>query len=102
MTISAPTKKAYKKAYIPSFAEDSFLLKHILCIYYLLCFKKNQAKIQALLNFNTEINTMTPAYMANLGLKIRPTNVRAQKIDGSIFNPFGMALASLKVNDNCN
>lgn len=34
------------------------LLKHMPCIYYLMRFKKNQAKIQALLDFGSEVNVM--------------------------------------------
>lgn len=43
---------------------------------------------------------MIPAYVANLGLKIRPTNIKAQKIDCSILQRFDMVLASLSVNNN--
>lgn len=53
------------------------LLKHLPCIHYLLYFKKNQTKIQALIDSGTELNIITPAYMAKLGLKVRPTNIKA-------------------------
>ena len=42
---------------------------------------------------------MTPGYASKLGLKIRPTNFRAQKIDGSILRTFEMVLASFQVED---
>lgn len=45
---------------------------------------------------------MAPTYTDNLSLKIRTTNVRAQKIDGFIFKIFGMALASLKIKNKLN
>lgn len=37
---------------------------------------------------------MTLAYAAKLSLKVQPTNFEAQKIDDSIFEIFGMVLAS--------
>ena len=42
---------------------------------------------------------MTPGYISKLGLKVRPTNVRAQKINGSTFETFEMVLASFQVED---
>lgn len=51
---------------------NNFLLplKCVSCIYYPQRFKKNQAKVQALLNFGSKFNIMTLAYRAKLGLKI--------------------------------
>lgn len=70
---------AYKKTYIIAlvfvFNNYTLLLKHILCIHYLIWFKKNQAKIQALLDFGSEINVITPAYAAKLSLKVQLINV---------------------------
>ena len=42
---------------------------------------------------------MTPGYALKLGLKVRPTDVGAQKIDGSTLETFGMVLASFQVED---
>lgn len=60
----------YKKAYTSSTTKIFSPFKYILCIYYLMQFKKNQTKIWALLNFDSEINIMTLAYAAKLGLKV--------------------------------
>lgn len=38
-------------------------------------------------------------YASKLGLKVRHTDVRAQKIDGSILITFGMVLASFQLED---
>lgn len=57
-------------------------LKRVLCIYYLMQFKKDQAKTLALINSSSKINTITPAYMARQSFKIQRTDVKAQKIDG--------------------
>lgn len=108
LATSTSTTGAYKKTYIPSIAENSFLLlvalnivllKRAPYINYPLCFKKDQIKFQALLDFGSEINTMVPAYAANLGLNVRPINVGAQKIDSFTFKISDMALASFKVNN---
>lgn len=56
-------------------------------------FKKNQVKIQALLDSDSKINVITPAYAARLSLKVFPTNVKTQKIDNSILKAFGIVLA---------
>lgn len=52
-----------------------------------------------MINSGSKVNAMTPIYIAKLGLKIRKTNIRAQKIDGSILNTFGIVLADFQVED---
>lgn len=47
------------------FTNFFLLLKYVLYIHYLVQFIKNQAKVQALLDSDIEVNVMTPAYMAN-------------------------------------
>ena len=42
---------------------------------------------------------MTPAYALKLGLRVRRTDVGAQKIDSSTFKIFGIVLASFQVED---
>lgn len=59
-----------------------FDLAHVRCIYYPVCFRKNQAKVWALIDSKREVNVMTSAYTSKLGFKVRPTNVRTQ-INGS-------------------
>ena len=48
---------------------------------------------------SNEINAMTLAYVAKLGLQVQKTNIGAQKIDGSTLNIFGMVLANFQVKD---
>lgn len=45
---------------------------------------------------------MTLVYTAKLDLKIRPTNVGAQKIDGFILKIFEIVIASFQVDDKLN
>ena len=78
--------------------EDTLLaLDWILFIHYLVWFKNNE--VWALINSDNEVNSMTLSYIAKLGLKIRHTDARAQKIDSSIFETFKMILANFQVED---
>lgn len=63
---------------------------------------KKQVKIQALINSGNKVNAMTPAYTANLELKICLNNIGAHKIDSSIIETFKMILASFYVKDKLN
>lgn len=72
-------------------------LERIPCIHYPLCFKKDHAKIQALINSSSKVNAMAPAYMAKLGPKVRSINVEAQKINGSSFKTFGIVFISFQI-----
>lgn len=62
-------------------------------------FKKDQANVQALLDSGSKINTMTPTYAAKFDLKVRPTDVRAQKIDSSTFKTFEILLTNFQIDD---
>ena len=55
-------------------------LERILCIQYPITFK-DQTK--ALLDLESEVNEMNPAFTSQLDLKIRKTNIGVQKIDGT-------------------
>lgn len=48
----------------------------------------------ALINSGSEVNAITPTYIAKLGLKIQKTDIKTQKIDSFIFNIFKMVLAN--------
>lgn len=50
--------------------EANLPLKRMLCIYYIIYFKKNQIEIQALNNSQNEVNVMTLVYVSKLGLKV--------------------------------
>ena len=62
--------------------EDDVALQKVPCVYYRIRFKKKE--VQALIDSGSEVNAMSLAYTSNLGLKVRHTDVGAQKIDGSI------------------
>ena len=71
----------------------------VLYIYYLVCFQEDQKQVRALFNKGNKINAMSPAYTKKLGLKTWKINVRAQKIDGSALETFGMVIAGFQVED---
>ena len=60
------------------------------------CKDKNK-DILALLDFGSEVNTITLAYVAHLGLKVRVTNVGAQKINGSSLITYDMVIAAFQI-----
>lgn len=68
--------------------EKNLALARILCIYYLLCMQKNINTIQVLLDLDSKVNTMILAYVLKLGFQICRTNIRAWKINSSIFETF--------------
>ncbi len=63
-------------------------------------FQEDQPEVKALIDSGSEINTMTPAFTAKLGLRPRPTNVRVQKIVGSPLETNGMASARFSIYDS--
>ena len=57
-------------------------------------FQKDKREIiQALINFGNKINAMTPSYAKKLGLRTQKTDIKAQKIDGSLLKTYEMVIA---------
>lgn len=83
-----------KKAYISFVTKNPAPLECVSYFSHLMRFKKIEDKIWVLLDFDDEINAMMPAYTVKFDFMIRSINVRAQKIDGSIFKTFKIVLAS--------
>ena len=76
------------------------VLDRIYCICYPAQIRKDNGKdVLALLNSRSKINAMTLPYAAHLGLKVRVTNVGAQKIDRSSLAIYGMVIAGFQVVD---
>lgn len=84
----------------PTLVIDNLALpfEFVPCIYHLLWFKKDQIEVQALLDSNSKVNVMIPAYAVKLGLKVQLTDVGAQKINGSSLKIFGIVLVSFQIN----
>ena len=58
--------------------------------------------MQALIDSGSEVNTVHPSFVKQLGLSIRPTDVGAQKIDGTTLDTNGMVVAAFSVVDKAN
>ncbi len=71
-------------------------LEWVPCIWYLVIFK-DQTK--ALLDSRSKVNTMSQAFTQQLGLKIRKTNIRAQKIDGTTLETYKIVVSTFSVLD---
>ena len=48
---------------------------------------------EALLNLKSEVNAMSQAFTSQLELKIQKTNIKAQKIDGTILNTYAFIVS---------
>ncbi len=73
---------------------DKRVLQSISYIWYPVEFQKNQAnKFQVLIDSDSEVNAMAPAYAAKLGLTTRKISVGAQKIDSLPLKTHSMASA---------
>ena len=78
-------------------------LERVPCIYYPVQFKDmDRAPVQALIDSGSEVNAIHPFFVKQLGLSIRPTNVGAQKIDGTTLDTHGMVVAAFSVEDKAN
>ena len=79
-------------------------LERVPCIRYPVQFrrKNNEDKdknVRALIDSDSEVNAMYPAYVTKLGLRARKIDVGAQKIDGSHLDTFGIVIADCSVKD---
>ena len=79
-------------------------LERVPCIHYPVQFKKDtsKAQVQALIDSGSEVNAIHPTFAKQLGLPIRPTDVGAQKIDGTTLDTHGMVVAAFSVEDKAN
>ena len=78
-------------------------LERVPCIHYPLQFKDtDRAPVQALIDSGSEVNAVHPSFDKQLGLSIRPTDVGAQKIDGTTLDTHGIVVAAFSVVDKAN
>ena len=78
-------------------------LERVPCIHYPVQFKDtDRAPVQALIDSGSEVNAIHLSFVKQLGLSIRPTDVGAQKIDGTTLDTHGMVLAAFSVEDKAN
>ena len=75
-------------------------LARVPCIRYPINLGKKS--VSALLDLGSEVNAVYPAFAKELGLPIRPTDMGAQKIDGTTLETYGMVVAAFSVEDKAN
>ena len=76
------------------------VLDRVPCICYLVEFCKDKGKdVLTLLDSGNEVNAITPAYAAYLDLKVKMTDVCAQKINRSSLATYGLVVAAFQVAD---
>ena len=79
---------------------EEMILDRVPCIHYSVQFRKDKGStIWALIDSGSKVNAMTPAYTKQLDLQIQKTDVKAQKIDGSLLRTFRMIIAGFQVED---
>ena len=67
-------------------------LAQVPCIWYSITTKKKS--VLALLDLGSEVNAIHPTFAKELGLPIRPIDVGAQKIDGTMLDIYEIAVAA--------
>ena len=77
-------------------------LERIFYIRYPVKFKKNKTPLQAFIDSESEVNVMHISFAKQLGLSSQSTDVRAQKIDGTMLDTNGMVVAAFSVVDKSN
>ena len=78
-------------------------LECVLCIYYLVRFKDtDKVPVQALIESESEVNTIHPFFVKQLDLPIRPTDIGAQKIDATMLDTHGMVVEGFSLEDKAN
>ena len=70
------------------------------CIRYPINFRKKS--VSTLLDSDSEVNAVHPAFVKELGLPIRPTDVRTQKIDSTTLETYRMVVAAFSMEDKAN
>ena len=58
--------------------------------------------MSALLDSGSEFNAIHPTFAKELGLRVRSTDVGAQKIDGTTLDTYGMVVAAFSLMDKAN
>ena len=91
---STPVTVARKKEFGENLGAN---LARVLCIRYPINFGKKS--VLALLDSSSELNAIHPAFAKELGLLIKPTDVGAQKIDGTTLETYGIVVAAFSVED---
>ena len=77
-------------------------LERILYMHYLVQFKQNIARVQALIDSASEVNAIHLTFAKQLGFLVQLTDVGIQKIDDTTLETHGILVAAFSVVDKAN
>ena len=77
-------------------------LAQVPCIRNPITFRKKSVSMLALFDSGSEVNTIHPTFAWKLRLLIRPTDIGAQKIDGTMLDTFGVVVLAFSVTNKAN
>ena len=77
-------------------------LARVPCIRYPITFRKESVPVSALFDSGSEVNAIHLTFARELGFLIRTTEVRAQKIDGTMLDTFGLVVVAFSVTYKAN
>ena len=71
-------------------------------VWYPITFRKKFVPVLVLFDSSSEVNAIHPTFTSGLSLPIRPIEIKAQKIDDTMLNIFGMIVAAFSMMDKAN
>ena len=77
-------------------------LTQVLYIRYFITFWKKSMRILVYFNLDSKFNAIHPTFAKELGLSIRPIDIKAQKIDDIMLDTFEMIVAAFSLTNNAN
>ena len=85
-------------------SKDKYLenLVRVPCIRYPITFRKKSVLMLVLFDLSSEFNAIYLTFAQELGLSIKPTDVRVQKIGGTTLDTFGIVVIAFLIIDKVN
>ena len=77
-------------------------LAQVSCIWYPITFRKKSVSVPIFLDLGNEVNAIYSTFAWELGLLIRPTDIGAQKIDGTILDTYRIVVTAFSMTDKAN
>ena len=78
------------------------VLEYVSCIYYLVWFKRAMTQVWTLINSKSEVNIIHLTFAKQLGLSIRPTDIRVQNINSTTLDIYEIVVAVFSIVDKAN
>ena len=97
LTASTPVTVAREKVIDENLESN---LARVLCICYPIHFRKKSVSI--LFDWGNEFNAIHLTFAKELGLPIRPTDIKVQKIDSTTLDTYGIVVAAFLMKNKAN